>query len=157
MRLSISKSKNATTLYVIQSVYENGRHSTKVVEKLGSVAELQKRLNGLEPIEWAKGYIDELNKKAKEQEREVIVKYYPSKIISKDQQHLFNGGYLFLQQIYHELNLHRISAEISSKYKFTFDLNCILSRLLYGRILFPSSKLATFQHSTKFIEQPDFE
>lgn len=157
MRLSISKSKNATSLYAIQSVYENGKRSTKVVEKLGTLAELQQKLNGRDPIEWAKSYIEELNKKEKEQFREVIVKYSPSKVIPKDQQHFFNGGYLFLQQIYHELNLHKVSAEISKKYKFSFNLNAILSRLLYGRILFPSSKLATYKHSSKFIEQNDFE
>jgi len=157
VRLSISKSKNATSLYVIQSVYENGKRSTRVVEKLGTVTELQEKLNGQEPIKWAKSYIEELNKKEKEQSREVIVKYSPSKLISKDQQHIFNGGYLFLQQIYHELNLHKVSAKISKKYKFSFDLNAILSRLLYGRILFPSSKLATYRHSSKFIEQTDFE
>lgn len=157
MRLSISKSKNATSLYVIKSIYDNGKRSTKIVEKLGTFVELKQKLNGEDPIEWAKSYIEELNKKEKEQSREVIVKYSPSKVISKDQQHSFNGGYLFLQQIYHELNLHKLSAEISKKHKFTFDLNGVLSRLLYGRILFPSSKLATYQHSSKFIEQPDFE
>lgn len=157
MRLSISKSKNAASLYVIKSIYDNGKRSTKVMEKLGTFAELQEKLNGRDPIEWAKSYIEELNKKEKEQSREVIVKYSPSKVISKDQQHSFNGGYLFLQQIYHELNLHKLSAEISKKHKFTFNLNAVLSRLLYGRILFPSSKLATHQHSSKFIEQPGFE
>lgn len=157
MRLSISKSKNATSLYVIQSIYENGKRSTRVVEKLGTLAELQQKLNRQDPIEWAKSYIEELNKKDKEQSRDVIVKYSPSKVISKDQQNFFNGGYLFLQQIYHELNLHKVSTEISKKHKFTFDFNAVLSRLLYGRILFPSSKLATYQHSSKFIEQPDFE
>ena len=157
MRLSISTSKNATSLYVIQSVYENGKRSTKVAEKLGTLTELQQKLNGRDPIEWAKSYIEELNQKEKERLREVIVKYSPSKLISKDQQHFFNGGYLFLKQIYHELNLHKVSAVISKKYKFSFDLNAVLSRLLYGRILFPSSKLATYKHSSKFIEQTDFE
>lgn len=84
MRLSISKSKNATSLYVIQSIYDNGKRSTRVVEKLGTLAELQQKLNGQDPIEWAKSYIKELNKKDKEQSREVIVKYSPSKVISKD-------------------------------------------------------------------------
>ncbi len=157
MRLGMSKSKNSMSLYVIKSTYENKKHSTKIVEKLGTIDVLRSKLNGEDPIEWAKSYIEELNKKEKEQSREVIVKYSPSKVISKDQQHSFNGGYLFLQQIYHELNLHKLSAEISKKHKFTFDLNAVLSRLLYGRILFPSSKLATYQHSSNFIEQPDFE
>ena len=157
MRLGMSKSKNSTSLYVIKSTYLSGIHSTKIVEKLGTVAELEKKLNGEDPIVWAKRYIEELTKKEKEESREVIVKYSPAKIISKDEQHSFNGGYLFLQKIYHELGLHKICKEISQKYKFDFDLDSILSRLIYGRVIFPSSKLATFQLSTKFIEQPNFD
>ncbi|EHQ91217.1 IS1634 family transposase [Desulfosporosinus youngiae] len=157
MRLKITKSKNASSLYVIQSTYENKKHSSKIVEKLGTYDELQKKLNGEDPIEWAKKYIEELNKKEKENNREVLIKCFPSKLISKDDQRSFNGGYLFLQHIYHELNLHKVSAAISKKYRFSFDLNAILSRLLYGRILFPSSKLATYKLSSKFVEQTDFE
>ena len=157
MRLKLSKSKNSTSLYVIKSTYKNGVHSSKIVEKLGTEAELRKKLNGADPYEWAKKYIEELNRKEKEENREVMVKYSPSKLIQKDEQHSFNGGYLFLQQLYYGLGLHKISAEISRKYKFTFDLNSILSRLIYARIIYPSSKLATFQLSMKFIEQPNFQ
>ncbi|HEY5583129.1 MAG TPA: IS1634 family transposase [Ruminiclostridium sp.] len=78
-------------------------------------------------------------------------------IINKDEQRSFNGGYLFLQKIYHDLGLHNICKEILEKYKFTFDLNSILSRLIYGRVIFPSSKLATYQLSKRFIEQPNFD
>lgn len=157
MRLSISKSKNSTSLYIIKSTYENGVRSSKVVEKLGTVKDLSKKLNGQDSIEWAKKYIEELNKKEEDENREIIVKYSPSKVIVKGEQRSFNGGYLFLQQIYHELKLNKICAQISRKYKFTFDINSILSRLLYARIIYPSSKLATFQLSSKFIEQPNFE
>lgn len=157
MRLSVSKSKNSTSLYVIKSTYENGKHSSKVVEKLGTVKELEEKLNGEDPIEWAKKYIEELNKKDKENKQDIIVKYSPAKTIEKDVQCLFNGGYLFIQQIYYALGLHKISKEISKKYKFSFDLNSILSRLIYGRILFPASKLTTNQLSEKFIERPNFE
>jgi transposase len=55
------------------------------------------------------------------------------------------------------LGLHRICKEISNNYKFTFNLDSILSRLIYGRILFPSSKLNTYQESKSLLEQPDFE
>ena len=157
MRLSISKSKNSTSLYVIKSIYENGVRTTKIVEKLGTTKELEEKLNGQDPIEWAKKYIEELNKKEKEDKREIIVKYSPVKVIEKDENHLFNGGYLFIQQIYYALGLHKICNEISSKYKFSFDLNSVLSRLTYGRILFPASKLATNQLAQKFIEPPNFE
>ena len=157
MRLSISKSKNSTSLYVIKSTYENGINSSKVAEKLGTVKELEEKLNGQDPIVWAKEYVKELNKKEKEQNRDVLVKYSQSTQIEKGIQRSFNGGYLFLQQIYHQLGLDKINKEISSKYKFTFNLDSILSRLIYGRVLFPSSKLSTYQDSRKLLEQPKFE
>ena len=157
MRLSLSKSKNATSLYVIKDVTENKKRTTKIVEKLGTEAELRERLNGEDPYEWAKKYVEELNKKEKEQTRDVIVKYSQSKRVEKGIQRSFNGGYLFLQQIYHQLGLHKICKDISTRYKFTFNLDSILSRLTYGRILFPSSKLNTHQESKSLLEQPDFE
>ena len=157
MRLKISKSKNSTSLYVIKTVYIDGKEHTKTVKKLGRVADLEKKLNGQDPIKWARDYIAELNKREKEQNRDVIVKYNQSKKIEKDVQRSFNGGYLFLQQIYYQLGLHKICKDISNKYKFTFNLDSILSRLIYGRILFPSSKLNTCQESKSLLEQPDFE
>lgn len=157
MRLQISRSKNSASLYVIKTYYANGKEHTQIVEKLGTYDELKIKLNGQDPIEWAKEYIEELNRKEKEESREVIVKYSPAKVIPKGEQRLFNGGYLFLQKIYHELKLDSICREISRKYKFDFDLNSILSRLIYGRIIFPSSKLATYELSKRFIEQPDFD
>jgi transposase len=78
-------------------------------------------------------------------------------LIDKNQQRSFNGGYLFLQQLYHQLGLHHICKEISLKYNFTFNLDSILSRLVYGRILFPASKLSTYQDSVRLLEQPDFQ
>lgn len=158
MRLQISRSKNAASFYVTKSVYNKGKRTSKIVEKLGTYDELLKRLNGKDPYEWANEYVKELNRLEKEgREPVVIAKYSPSKLVERNIQRSFNGGYLFLQQIYHELKLNKLCAEISQKYKFTFDLNSILSRLLYLRIIYPSSKLATFELSKRFIEQPDFE
>jgi len=159
MRLNVSKSKNAASLYVIKSVYNSETQSnySKIVEKLGTEAELREKLNGADPYEWAKEYIKKLNEKEKEQTRKILVPYEQSKIISKDEQRSFNGGYLFLQKIYHELKLDKICKEITQKYKFDFDLDSILSRLIYGRVIFPSSKLATYELSKKFIEQPNFD
>ena len=157
MRLQISKSKNASSLYVTKSIYVNGVHTSKIVEKLGTYADLEKKLNGEDPIEWAKAYVAELTRKEKEEKREVLVRYSPAKQIEKDEQKSFNGGYLFLQQIYHQLGLSKISKVISEKYKFTYNLDSVLSRLVYSRIIFPASKLATCEQSKLFMEQPEFE
>jgi len=157
MRLQIITSKNAASLYVVKSISENGRRTSKVVEKLGTYVDLKEKLNGQDPIAWAKEYVDTLNKQEKELKREVLAKYSPIKQITKDEQHFFNGGYLFLQQFYYALGLHNICNVISDRHKFTYNLDSILSRLIYGRIIFPSSKLATCELSKKFIEQPGFE
>ena len=157
MRLKVSKSKNAASLYVIKDVTINGKRTSKIVEKLGTYDSLLEKLNGQDPYEWANQYIEELNRQEQENKRKVMVQYSPTKLIDKDLQRSFNGGYLFLQKIYHELNLHKICNKITDKYYFSFNLDSILSRLIYGRIIFPSSKLSTFQLSSNFIEQPDFD
>ncbi|MEK7067985.1 MAG: hypothetical protein AAB956_03235, partial [Patescibacteria group bacterium] len=56
---------------------------TKIVEKLGTYDELLKKLNGQDPVEWAKKYIEQLNRNEKEETREVLVKYSPTKLIKK--------------------------------------------------------------------------
>ena len=157
MRLQIIKSKNAQSLYVVKSVYHNKKRTNKVVEKLGTLDELKKKLSPQDPIQWAKQYVQKLNEKEKEGSRTILVKYAPNKIIDKDINKLFNGGYLFLEKIYNSLGINKICETITKKYKFSYDLNSILSRLIYGRIIFPSSKLATCELSKKFIEQPNFE
>jgi len=158
MRLQISRSRNAASFYVVKSVYANGKRTNKVQEKLGTYKELKVKLNDRDPYEWSKEYVAELNRLEKEgREPVVIAKYSPSRLIIKDQQRSFNGGYLFLQKIYHEMGIDRICSEISDKYKFEYNLNSILSRQLYGRILFPSSKLSTYELSSELLEPPDFE
>lgn len=159
MRLKVTKSKNAASLYVIKSVYnpKTQSNSSKIVEKLGTEIELREKLNGADPYKWAKEYIEKLNKEEKEESRKVLVPFAQSKQITKDDQHFFNGGYLFLQQLYYALGLNNICNVISDKHKFTYNLNSILSRLIYGRIIFPSSKLATCELSKKFIEAPNFD
>jgi len=157
MRLNVSKTKNAASFYVIKTIYENGKERTITVEKLGTENALREKLNGADPYEWANNYVKELNIKEKEQTREIIVKYSPTKKIEKSDQRLFNGGYLFLQKIYYDLRIDKICKTIAEKYKFEFDLNSIMSRLIYGRIIYPASKLATHQLSQKFMEKPNFE
>lgn len=158
MRLSIVKSPNAKQFYIIESfTTKTGKRTSRIVEKLGNENEVIKKANGEDPVVWAKRYIDNLNKAEKENNRKILFEKSTSKLIEKNKQNLFNCGYLFLEKIYYDLNLNKICEDISDKYSFKYDLNNILSRLLYGRIIFPSSKLATYNLSKKFIEQPNFE
>ena len=69
----------------------------------------------------------------------------------------FNVGYLFLEKLYNQLNIKSICDSISDKYKYKFDLNEILSYLIFARIIYPSSKLETFKQCQNFINQPKFK
>lgn len=158
MRLSLVKSKNATQFYVIKSFRDsNGKNTSKIIEKLGNLEEVTKKANGQDPIEWAKKYIDVLNEKEKNQSLEIIAKFSSVNQIPKDIQNCFNGGYLFLQDIYYSLGLDKICKDISVKYRIKYDLNSILANLIYTRIIEPSSKLSAFETAKSFLEQPNFE
>lgn len=158
MRLSIVKTKNATQYYVIKSIRnKNGKSTSKIIEKLGNETEVLKKSKGVDPVKWAHEYIAKLNEFERANKLEVYQKYSPTKIIETDKATTFNIGYLFLQEIYKELKLDKICKQISKKYKFEYDLDSILSRLIYTRILEPSSKLSSFESSKNFLEQPNFE
>ena len=157
MRIKTTKTKNSEIFYVIKSTYIDKKHSTKIVEKLGNINEVKAKANGEDPYVWAKEYAKKLTMQEKEGTRKIIKEYSQSRIIPKDEQRLFNGGYLFLQKIYYDLKIDKICDDITNKYQFKFDLNQILSYLVYSRIIFPSSKLKTLEESKKFIEQPTFE
>lgn len=156
MRLKISESKNSKSLYIIKSYRTNGYSTSKIVEKLGTYDELLKEHD--DPIAWGKARAAELTRLEKEgQEPVVIARYSPARVIDADVQRSFNGGYLFLQSIYYQLGLHKICREIKKRHKFEYNLDSILSRLLYSRIVYPASKRATCELSRNFIEAPDFD
>ena len=155
MRLKITKTKSATNYYIIKDVKNNGKRTTIIHERLGTEKEILERSNGEDIFEWIEKYLNELN--SNKEKLPVLIKKYPLNIIQKNEQNSFNCGYLFLEKIYYELGLNKICESLKEKYSFKYDLNNILSRLLYGRIIFPSSKLATYNLSKKLIEQPNFE
>lgn len=157
MRLSLVKSKNTTQFYIIQSYRdENGKNTSKIIEKLGNEQEVIKKANGENPIIWAKKYVEKKNKEAQDNKATYYEKLIEG-ITLDDKQKIFNIGYIFLKNIYYSLGLKDICKEISNKYRIKYDLNEILSNLIYTRIIEPSSKLSSFETSKKFIEQPNYE
>lgn len=157
MRLKITKTKSATNYYIIKDVCKNGKRTTQIYEKLGNIEQISKRANGEEPLTWIGKYIENLNCNLKQGNETILIKKSTASLLEKNVQNSFNVGYVFLQKIYHKLKLNEICKEISQKYKFEYDLDSILSRLIYTRILEPSSKLSSFEASKKFLEQPNFE
>ena len=158
MKLTVSKSKNSASFYVQKTIRKpNGCVTSVTVEKLGNLTEVTAKAGGKDPYVWAQEYVNELNRKEYEENKEILVRYSPSKLLKKGEQRLFHCGYLFLQKIYYQLGLDQICRDISLRHPFEYDLNDILSKLIYTRILFPSSKLSSRKQAEKLMEPPSFE
>lgn len=149
--------KTGKNYYIIRSIKRDGKRSSEVVERLGSEEEIMSRYHCTDAESWAKQRLDELNEQERTARTKILVPFESKTLIPLNKQKSFNVGYLFLQQLYYDLYLPNICEYISKKHGFQYDLNSILSRLVYGRILYPSSKLSCFTQSTKLLEQPVFE
>ena len=159
MRIKISKSKNTTNYYIIKDYTKNGKRSTVIVDKIGNKEKITE-LADKEKItneDWLKNYLESYKKENCIKKEIITISKDASKLIPKNQNKLFNIGYLFLKSIYYDLKLNEICNEITEKFKFKFDLNEVLSNLVYSRIIYPSSKLKTHELSKKFIEIPDID
>ena len=157
MRLLITKSANAECFYVIESVRINGKNTSRTVETLGNLQQVKLRAGDRDPYEWAKEYAEKLTREKEEATRTILIPLNQAVQIPKNEVMRYNGGYLFLQKIYSELKLPEICKAIKRRHKFTYDLNSILSRLVYCRVINPASKLGTYEYSQHLLEPPKFD
>ena len=157
MKLYIYKSKTNTILYMAKT-YRNseGKSTSKIIERLGTLDEVKEKSNGEDPIVWAKKYIKEKTK----EENENKGTYYDKLVEDKDltsEQKVFNLGHVFLQKIFQELQLDKLCKEIKKKYKFEYELSDILEDLICTRILYPASKYSSYEESKNFLRQPKYQ
>ncbi len=158
MRINKVKSKNAVSYYIIRSVRRNGKNSSEIVKKLGTEKSIRE-IYGVDDVDaWANEQLRLMNEdETEKRSSKVLIPFNTDIFIEKDVQLTFNVGYLFLQRVYYQLGLPSICRKIKKENAFTYDLDAILSRLVYGRILFPSSKLSCYEQSKELLEQPDFD
>lgn len=158
MRLQVTRSKNSCTYYVAKSFRTlEGKYSSKIVEKLGSLDDLIEKFGPEDPEGAARAYAVELGKQERESREKVRFELSTNKLIKNEEKNSFNIGYLFLQNLYHKLGLDKICDKISKKHKAEFDLNEILKLLVYTRILYPGSKQSSLEDAKNFVEQPSVE
>ena len=158
MRLKYNQTSKGKCYYIIRSIYRDGKNTSEICEKLGYLEDIKKEHNCPDPEEWIREHLEQLNETEKaEKNCKVLVPYDPHALIPLGTAQSFNIGYLFLQQVYYGLCLDLICSHISKRHAFQYDMNAILSRLIYTRILFPGSKLSACRSSKDFLEQPLFE
>lgn len=158
MRIKKNKTARGDCFYIIQSVYKNGKNTSEIIERLGYPEEIIEKYNCDDHLVWIEQHLKELNEKEKASKKiKVLIPFDPNALITPDKTRCFNTGYLFLQQIYYQLRLDLICKHISKRHHFEYDLNTILSALVFGRILSPGSKRATCLQSKELLGFPSFE
>ena len=159
-RLRKTVSKNVNYYSIIEDYYRNGKRTTKTLATLGNDTKVSKlaQEEGIDVDTWLNNYLTDYRKRNRLilDGEKVIIEKYSNKIIPKDKISKFNVGYLFLKDIYYSLKLNQIIKSVTNKYKFEFDLNEILCNLVLSRIIFPSSKLKTYELTKDFIETPKY-
>lgn len=158
MRINIVKSKNAEQVYIIHSFRKNGKVSTTIHKKLGTMKNLIEIHGSREAaLAWAKKEAEKETALYKEANEAVHITYNPASLISKDYRRIHSVGYLFLQSIYYDLGIHKIIRNIRDRHNFDYDLNEILRNLIYARILEPCSKRSSFEYANKFLDKPSYQ
>lgn len=160
MRVTTSKSKNAESFYINHAyIDKNGKSTSKIYKKLGTLKELSEKLNtdrdGV--MLWAKEQARIATEEYKKETEAVSVPFYPNRILNKDEQRSFNCGYLFLQSILSSLRLDNICRNIKYRHDYEYNLESILSDLIFARILQPSSKKSSFEFAHSLLEKPKYE
>ena len=156
MKLSIGHTKNNTYLYMVKSFRKNGKSTSKIVEKLGTLEEVKQKSNGEDPIEWAKKYIAQRTKEENESHGTYFEKLVEGEELDEEQK-IYNLGHIFLRKIFEELELDKLCNEIRNKYNFEYELSNILEDLICTRIMYPSSKNSSYDEAQQFLRQPKYQ
>lgn len=162
MRVTTTKSKNAESFYITRSyVKSKGVTTSEVIRKLGTLQELSEQLgtdrDGV--MAWAKeqARIETEKYKSEKESQTVMIPFHQNRMLDYGIQKRFDGGYLFLQHVYYKLGLDKTCRKIKARHLYEYDLNAILSDLIYTRILSPDSKRSSYKAVKSFLEPPSYE
>ena len=159
MYIAITGSKNNKDVYIYRSFRkENGKASSCIYKKLGKYNALLEQFDGNEDklMTWAKEQAAKETELYKQHTGKVSVEFSKAAAIPMNERRSFNVGYLFLQKLCTQLRLDKVCRTIKSRHNFKYDLNAILTDLVYARILSPASKLASYEYCQSLLEPPKY-
>ena len=162
MRVITSKSKNAESFYISKGyVNDKGVSTSVIVRKLGTLKELLPEHGPTrdDVMAWAKeeARLETLKYKQEQEEKQIKLTFHADRQLDYGRQTFYRGGYLFLQSVYYQMQMNKTCRKLKQKYMFKYDINAILSDLVYARILEPCSKRSSFKVASEFLESPSYE
>ena len=152
MFLKISPTRSGKTFLSFVQGYrdESGKVKQKTIENIGWLDDLKKQYD--DPIAHFKEIAKQRNN---EEMNELVIKNLSTKTIDKNSC-TKNLGYVILKKIYNELNVPEFLKKKQRNLKINFSLNDVFELLVYSRILYPDSKLSTYNNKDIFFEKFDF-
>ena len=160
MKLSYNRNSKNPIYYISQSI-RNGKKTTSFnVCKIGKHSELLAQ--GIEnPLEYAKNQVKKYNNSLLEEKVSYSIDINFAEKVSPSVENTSkslssNIGYFYLQHFYSNLKIKNLLNDISKDRKFNFNLNDITRFLVFDRILYPKSKLATVNNLNFYYEKPEF-
>lgn len=160
MYAAINGTGNNKSVYIMQSFRkEDGKTSSRVFRKLGKLDALLAEFNGDKEkmMEWAKAEAIKDTEIHSQKSAMVSVSLSQTAYIPLDEERSFNVGYLFLQKLCSELRVDNICRNIKNRHHYEYDLNAIMTDLIYARILSPGSKLSSYSFCGSLLESPKYE
>ena len=160
MRVTTTKSKFSESFYINYAyIDKNGKSTSKIFKKLGTLNELKEKLgtdDRDEVMKWAKEQARIATEMHKAESENVLVPLSPKSLINLNERRSFNCGYLFLQKICSDLRIDNICRNIKGRHKFKYDIQAIITDLVYARILNPSSKKSSYSYCQSLLETPKY-
>ncbi|MGI6017624.1 MAG: IS1634 family transposase [Marvinbryantia sp.] len=159
MYVTITGSKNNKDVYINQSYRkENGKTSSRIYKKLGKLNDLLMQFSGDQDkmMAWARAEAKKETDLYNQRNGKVSVDFFQGACIPLNELRSFHSGYLFLQCFCSQLHLDKICRNIKERHRFKYDLNAILTDLIYSRILSPSSKLGSYEYCQTLLEPPKY-
>ena len=160
MRVTTTKSKFSESFYINYAyIDKNGKNTSKIFKKLGTLNELKEKLgtdDRDEVMKWAKEQARIATEQHKAESETVLVPLSPKSLINLNERRSFNCGYLFLQKICSDLRIDNICRNIKGRHKFKYDIQAIITDLVYARILNPSSKKSSYSYCQSLLEMPKY-
>ena len=150
LKQTLNRQGNIFLSYVQGYRNEEGKVKQKTVENIGWLKDLEKIYDN--PIEHFKNLAKQKNN---EEINELLIKGLKTKKIGNNSKPK-NLGYCIVKDVYKNLGLALLLSNYQKKSKIQYNLDEILSFLVYMRIIFPTSKKASYENRDMLFEKCDF-
>ncbi|MFA5468658.1 MAG: IS1634 family transposase [Sphaerochaetaceae bacterium] len=154
------KKTGRTLIMIVEGYSEQGKVRHRMIERIGYVDEFTHLY--ADPVAHFKQIARQMTREQKERQKAVVVELMPEAILpfNKDTGRyscVKNLGYAAISLIFHHLGIHQFFDDRRKYLDLSYNLTAVSKLLVYGRILTPESKRATWLSKESYFDKMDFD